>query len=214
MDTPTLGGTNRPAGGTANPDGWEDAGADAAPGAGRDARSAVELDGRPDVQVDGACVAGSTLTCACDDGLLGSRICLTGSVYSECLCGTQGLMRVQSGMIGDWSGTATVPWTSPYQVRFTFDSFTHYSAWASSASFSALYFGPDGDAPDKHYSVDDIEEDGEAVGTIDINLGSGNSVRNRLEAIVLSADLNHLRFYYLYCGQYGPLQYDLHRVVP
>ena len=50
---------------------------------------------------------------------------------------TQDLIRIKNGMIGDWSGTVTVPWSSPYQVTFTFDSYTHYSAWASSTSFSA-----------------------------------------------------------------------------
>jgi hypothetical protein len=123
-------------------------------------------------------------------------------------------MRVRDGVLGDWFGTAAPPWTSPYPVRFAFDSYTHYSAWSSSASFSALYFGPDDESPDKRYSIDEIEANGEATGTIDIRLGFGSTVRNKLADITLSADLNHLQFSYTYCDQYGPLQYALQRVTP
>jgi predicted small lipoprotein YifL len=125
---------------------------------------------------------------------------------------TEALMRIKNGVIGDWVGAVTVPWTSSYRVSFTFDSYTHYSARSASTSFSALYFGPDEDSPDKRYSIDDVQANGDAVGTIDIYLGLGDTVRNELLDITFSADLNRLQFRYTHCGQYGPLQYDLLRV--
>jgi hypothetical protein len=186
----------------------------------REVRPDGNVDIKPDlprevpVRLDGACTFGSTMPCTCDNGLSGSRICLPSLVYSECGCGTEALMRVKNGVIGEWFGTATNPWVSSYQVTFTFDSYTHYSAWSLDSRSTALYYGLDDDSPAKRYSIDDMQASGDAVGTIDIYFGPGNTVRNKLESIQLSADLNHLKFYYMHFGEYGPMQYDLVRVVP
>jgi hypothetical protein len=165
------------------------------------------------VRPDSACTLGNVQACTCDNGLNGTRLCLPSLLWSECGCGTDALMRVKNGMIGEWTGTATNPWTSPYQVLFTFDSYSHYSARSSGVSTSALYYGTDADSPLKHYSVDDMQSNGNARGTIDIFFDP-NTVQDKLDNIALSADLNRLKFSFMHFDQYGPLQYDLVRLIP
>jgi hypothetical protein len=168
--------------------------------------------------IDGSCRAGSTLPCTCDNGLQGSRICLPSHVYSECGCGTAELMRVRNGIIGTWSGTATTPWVDPYAVTFTFDSYSHYSDKSLNPDYSALYYGADEDSPLKRYDVTDMQANGDAKGTIDIVFmidgPPGSSTLDTLEGIRLSADGDRLQFYVMHLGTYGPLQYELQRVIP
>jgi hypothetical protein len=123
-------------------------------------------------------------------------------------------MRVKNGMIGTWTGTATTPWVAPYTVTLVFDTYTHYSAKSSGTSTTALYYGSDEDSPLKRYSVDDILASGDAVGTIDVYFGASGTNHDRLEGIELSADSSQLKFFFMHLGQYGPLRYDLVRVVP
>jgi len=166
-------------------------------------------------ETDGSCSLGSTVPCGCDNGMLGSKICLPSLVYSECGCGTEALMRVKNGLIGTWTGTVTTPWLPPYHVTFTFDSYNHYSAKALDGNGSpALYYGTDNDSPLKRYDITDIQANGDATGTIDVCFEVSDCGRNKLQAIQLSADLSRLKFYFNYVEQYGPLQYDLQRTVP
>jgi hypothetical protein len=166
-------------------------------------------------QGDAQCSPGSTQSCSCDNGLAGSRICLANLIYSECGCGTEALLRVKTGVIGTWTGTATTPWLSPYHVTFTFDSYNHYSSKAlDGGGTPALYYGTDNDSPNKRYDITDIQANGDATGTIDICFDVGGCNRNKLQAIQLSADLSRLKFYITYQDQYGPLEYDLTRTSP
>lgn len=164
---------------------------------------------------DALCAPGTTQPCACDNGLLGSRICLPNLVYSECGCGTDALMRVKNGFIGTWTGTATTPWLPPYHVTFTFDSYNHYSSKALDGNGTpALYYGTDNDMALKKYDVTDIQANGDAAGTIDVCFDDRGCSRNNLQEIQLSADLSRLQFYFNYREEYGPLQYDLVRTTP
>jgi hypothetical protein len=186
---------------------------DLPPDATRDRFFDLPADLRPGQEVN--CSPGSTMPCACDNGMLGSRICLPSLVYSECGCGTDALMRVKNGIIGTWTGTATTPFWSPYHVTFTFDSYSHYSSRALDGNgVPALYYGTDDDSPQKQYDITDIQANGDATGTIDICFDVSGCNRNKLQAIQLSADLSRLKFYIMYLEQYGPLQYDLQRTSP
>jgi hypothetical protein len=162
-----------------------------------------------------SCSSGSTLPCGCDNGLLGSRICLPSLVYSECGCGTDAVMRVKNGLIGTWTGTATTPWVPTYHVTFTFDSYTHYASRAlDGGGTPALYYGSDQDSPLKQYDITDVQANGDALGTIDIYFGESGTTRDSLQSIQLSADLSRLKFSVMHLDQYGPLQYDLQRTSP
>lgn len=168
-------------------------------------------------QGDALCAPGSTQSCSCDNGLLGTRICLANLIYSECGCGTEALMRVKNGIIGTWTGTVTTPWLPPYHVTFTFDSYSHYAAKAAPDGNGnpALYYGDDGDSPDRRYGITDIQANGDAKGTIDVCFDvSGCNNLSSMEAIKLSADLSRLSFYIMYRYESGPLQYDLTRASP
>ena len=184
----------------------------AAGGPGGQRRSGPPFDAQPENQQ--SCASGDRLSCRCESGLPGIRVCLTSLVYGECTCDPEPLARIRDGILGDWFGTATPPWADSYWVGFTFDSEDHYSARAAFAGFSAMYFGPDDESPNKRYTIDEIQDDGFATGTIDIDYGFGETVRNKLEGLILSDDLNQLRFSFVHCGQYGPFQYDLQRVLP
>jgi hypothetical protein len=161
--------------------------------------------------LDGPCADGVTVPCTCSNGMAGQRICLPSHGWSECGCGTPELMRVRNGTLGTWTGTVTTPWVDPYAVTFSFDSYTHYSAMSLGSQNPALYYGTDDDGPDKHYDITDIEDNGDASGTIDIVFGPGNYTREILSGIQLSADGNTLRFWFSRGGTSGPLQYDLQR---
>jgi hypothetical protein len=167
-------------------------------------------------QGDAQCAPGNTQSCACDNGLVGSRVCLSNLIFSECGCGTEALMRVKTGVIGTWTGTATTPWVPAYHVTFTFDSYTHYSAKAApdANGVPALYYGTDDDTPNKRYGITDIQANGDATGTIDVCFDVGGCNRSKLQAIQLSADLSRLKFYFMFRDETGPLEYDLTRSVP
>jgi hypothetical protein len=168
--------------------------------------------------MDGLCSQDATLSCTCDNGLSGQRICLPSHIYSECGCGTPELMRVRNGVVGTWTGTATTPWVAPYSVTFTFDSYTHYSARSLQGNQVALYYGIDDDSPFKRYDIADLRANGDGTGTIDIvfsNSGPGGNInQDILDGIKLSADGTRLQFNFMHNGTYGPLQYDLQRSTP
>ena len=65
------------------------------------------------------------------------------------MCDINASTRVQLGMVGDWSGTATNPWAGTYPVLFTFESTGHYSCRSLDPKWTALYYGTDEDAPTK-----------------------------------------------------------------
>jgi len=165
----------------------------------------------PDLLPDAGCSGGETVPCVCDNGLSGHRICLPSHAFSECGCGTPGLMRVRDGVIGTWTGTATTPWLAPYRVTFTFDSYSHYSARRLEGDTPALYYGIDADSPSKQYAITNIQANGNATGYLDVYFGPSSITRNTLQEIILSPDGNRLQFWFMQAGAYGPLQYDLLR---
>ncbi len=159
------------------------------------------------------CVAGSTLSCTCDNGLSGTIICLPDGTYSECGCGTPALMRIRNGVIGTWTGTATA-FGDTWPVTFTFDSYTHYSAKSLQAGITALYYGSDDDSPLKTYDITDVQANGDATGTIVIYFSANDTNLENLQGIELSADGSRLHFYFMHDGAYGPLTYDLRLTPP
>jgi hypothetical protein len=176
-------------------------------------RPDLRPDTSPEVAVPpGSCTVGSLSPCACDHGPDGLRFCLPSLVFGECMCGMDASTRVKLGMLGDWSGTATNPWSGTYPVLFTFDNTYHYSCRSLDPKWTALYYGTDEDSPNKTYSTGGVNLDGSVGGTITIVFEAGNTVENKLDNISVSSDLKHLTFSFKHFGDYGPLQYDLQRV--
>ena len=123
------------------------------------------------------------------------------------------LEAVKTGMLGQWIGCTTNPWTSPYKVSFEFRPDGTYSSetLADSGSKPALYYGTDQDSPKKTYSIDNFLGNGRAQGTIVIYFAGTNTTNtDTLDNISLTG--NTLSFSFKHFGQYGPLVYDLVRV--
>jgi hypothetical protein len=130
-------------------------------------------------------------------------------------------MSVKNAVLGTWTGIATTPWVPPYQVTFTFDNYTHYSARSLQGTQPALYYGIDDNSLAKLYEIQTLLANGDAIGTIDIVFSTsqlpGQATRDLLEGVHLSVDGTRLQFYYLHVlsdGVYGPMQYDLQRSTP
>lgn len=129
------------------------------------------------------------------------------------------LERVATGMVGDWYGIVTTPWTEPYQVNLKFGDDGGYSGacvWSSDQCCVAYYYGTDLNADLKRYTVNRISSGGVVGGDIDIIFGEEGSFyesgyQGTLESIEVDADDGRLRFDFMYGGTYGPLQFDLER---
>jgi hypothetical protein len=104
----------------------------------------------------------------------------------------------------------TTPWVAPYWVTITFRDDGTYSSYALSGSTEpALYYGTDEDSPEKVYDLNDLQDDLEGIGQIDIFFWAGNVNRGELRNIALMG--NQLEFEFFHRGQYGPLTYQLYR---
>lgn len=120
------------------------------------------------------------------------------------------LSELQEGVLGTWSGCVTTPWVPRYWVTLTFRADGTYSsdAWKGSDE-PALYYGSDEDSPEKVYELDNLYDDLEGIGQIDIYFWPGNVNRGELRNIALMGD--KLSFEFFHRGQYGPLTYELWR---
>jgi hypothetical protein len=123
------------------------------------------------------------------------------------------LAELEEGMVGTWVGCVTTPWTAPYWVTITFRWDGTYSARADenrdALASSAFYYGTDADSPLKVYELNDLQDDLEGVGQIDIVFDVGTVTRDDLRNIRLMGD--QLEFEFFHLGFYGPLTYQLWR---
>jgi hypothetical protein len=126
--------------------------------------------------------------------------------------------RVVEGMLGDWFGVATTPWTPPYAVTMSFSEDQTYSAeclWSSNECCLAFYYGTDDASDLKRYVIEGVTLDGGGYGSIDIVFGEPENYyesgrQGVLENVELDATLARMRFDFMY-DAYGPLSFDLQR---
>lgn len=127
--------------------------------------------------------------------------------------------RIRTGMVGDWYGIVSTPWTSPYVVTLSFDEALSYSAecaWSSNQCCVAFYYGTDDDSDLKRFELDRVTDDGHAFGELDVIYGmsgaySESGYQGTLEDLELDATLDRMRFDFMYGGTYGPLHFELER---
>ncbi len=120
------------------------------------------------------------------------------------------LDELETGIVGTWAGCVVTPWEPPYWVTLTFRADGTYSSVALAGSEQpALYYGTDDDLSEKRYALNDLQDDGEGIGQIDIAFWPGNTNRGDLRNIRLMDD--QLEFEFFHRGEYGPLTYQLHR---
>jgi hypothetical protein len=123
------------------------------------------------------------------------------------------LAELEDGMVGTWAGCLTTPWVPRYWVTITFRANGTYSGFAEeTAGQPAFYYGTDEDMAEKRYELNDLQDDLEGVGQIDIVFWEGNTNRGDLRNIRLTG--NELEFEFFHRGQYGPLLYQLYRAAP
>jgi hypothetical protein len=123
------------------------------------------------------------------------------------------LAELEEGMVGTWVGCVTTPWVPRYWVTITFRADGTYSGFAEEAAGEpAFYYGTDDDMSEKRYELNDLQDDLEGVGQIDIVFWEGNTNRGELRNIRLTG--NELEFEFFHRGEYGPLLYQLYRVAP
>ena len=76
--------------------------------------------------------------------------------------------------MGTWVGCLTTPWVPRYWVTITFRADGTYSGFAEEAADEpAFYYGTDEDMSEKRYELNDLEDDLEGVGQIDIVFWDG-----------------------------------------
>lgn len=113
-------------------------------------------------------------------------------------------------MVGTWSGCVTTPWVAPYWVTISFRDDGTYSGRAlAGATEPAFYYGSDEDSPEKVYELNDLQDDLEGIGQIDIYFWEGNVNRGELRNVSLMG--NKLEFEFFHRGSYGPLTYQLYQ---
>jgi hypothetical protein len=126
--------------------------------------------------------------------------------------------RITTGMIGEWYGIVTTPWTEPYGVTLSFGDDGSYAGecvWSSNQCCLALHYGTDDDSDLKRYELEGVTLDGEGYGTIDVVFGergsySESGYQGVLENVQLDATFDRLRFDFMY-DTFGPLVFDLAR---
>jgi len=125
------------------------------------------------------------------------------------------LAELEKGMVGTWEGCVITPWVRPYWVTLTFYPDGTYSSRAEDDAPDgnpAMYYGTDDDSPEKRWELNDLQDDLEGVGQIDIVFWPGNTNRGDLRNIRLMG--HQLEFEFFHRGAYGPLMYQLYRVAP
>ena len=123
------------------------------------------------------------------------------------------VVELQDGIVGTWVGCVITPWVAPYWVTIEFREDGTYSATAEDDApdgLPAFYYGSDEDSPEKRYEINDLQDDLEGIGQIDIWFWEGNTNRGDLRNIRLMG--NALEFEFFHRGDYGPLTYRLYRV--
>jgi hypothetical protein len=163
------------------------------------------------------CVPGQSVACGCSNGAQGAQVCGPMGTFGDCVCGgSPEFDRLRKEMIGQWIGTETTRFTSPYKVMITFGADGHYSAHCLTGSMCpdpVFYYGSDDDDPSKTYELVDLRANGTGSGTIQIFFFPGDVTQGSLEAVTISPDGNHLQFEFweTWNGRVGPFVFDLFR---
>lgn len=127
-------------------------------------------------------------------------------------------------IVGSWRGIVTTPWVPDYEVSFWFDAAGHYGgscAVLSDQCCVALYYGTDRDCDLKRYSIDDATLSGKVTGTIDVAFYAPDAPdgcylagwQGELSNVAVDADFDRLRFDFKTSDGYGPVHFELERVV-
>ncbi len=123
------------------------------------------------------------------------------------------LEKIQESFIGNWVGTVTTPWIDPYSVEVEFKSNGTYSARNTSSNGPAFYYGSDDDSESKTYQIYDLYANGQAIANITLYFWPGNVNYSKLDFIELSDNNNKLVFEYWHRSEYGPVTFELTRVL-
>ncbi len=133
--------------------------------------------------------------------------------FAEAPASVASLAELNAGIVGTWTGCVTTPWTPSYYVTVSFRSDGTYSAISSEVldgvPMNAMYYGIETGSPAKRYELDDLQDDLEGVGWIDIDFGAGSIDRDDLRDVRLMGD--QLEFEVIHGGIYGPLTFELYR---
>jgi hypothetical protein len=111
---------------------------------------------------------------------------------------------VKYGMVATWRGTATTPWTAPYEVELTFAADGTYDARTTDGS-GQLPFYYDKDPEHDRYELTDLQANGKAAGNLYLEwLATPDAIKQ----IALDATQTHLTFEYYHFDK-GPVAYAL-----
>jgi hypothetical protein len=123
------------------------------------------------------------------------------------------LAELKAGIAGTWRGCVTTPWLPAYFVTITLRADGTYSAVSGESldwqTMNAMYYGTEEESPAKRYWLNDLQDDLEAIGEIDIVFSAGSVNRDELRNIRLMD--NRLEFEMFHQGVYGPLTFQLYR---
>jgi hypothetical protein len=106
-------------------------------------------------------------------------------------------------MAASWAGLVHTPWTSAYDVRFTFGSDGSYTASAPAGQLPLYY---DSNPETGTWQIQNLLTDGEATGWLTLHW---NAYQEPLSGVTLNAAWTHLHFTYYHLGMYGPITYEL-----
>jgi hypothetical protein len=123
------------------------------------------------------------------------------------------LAELRDGIVKTWQGCVTTPWVPVYWVTITFRADGTYSAVSTEVldgqQMIAMYYGIDDDSPNKKYQLNDLQDNQQGIGDIDIVFGPGSPTRDDLRHITLMGD--KLSFEFFHFGIYGPVTFRLNR---
>ena len=123
------------------------------------------------------------------------------------------LAELKVGVQGTWHGCVTTPWLPAYAVTLTLRADGTYSAVSGEAldgqTMNAMYYGTEEESTAKRYWLNDLQDDLEAIGEIDIVFSADSVNRDELRNVRLKGD--QLQFEMFHQGIYGPITFQLYR---
>jgi hypothetical protein len=162
------------------------------------------------------CVPGASVACACADGRNGAQVCDDSGRFAPCVCTDGEFERVRALMVGSYRGTRTTPWDGTKNVTL---DFLADETWRASCDDGCVvfYWGGDEDHPENGYRLTNVNDDGFAVGRLQLRWESSDSMQwGDLRRLGFNEDGNELKFEFWDTwgdGEHGPLEFDLERVV-
>jgi hypothetical protein len=111
--------------------------------------------------------------------------------------------RVAWGVTASWTGVVHTPWTSDYNVSFTFRADGTYVASAPNGELPLYY---DSDPETGKWKLQNLLTDGEATGWLTLQW---SDFQEPWSEVTLNAAWTHLHFTYYHLGMYGPITYEL-----